>query len=107
MDLQRDICHVRLWLCQKFEQPVYIWVERHYEQSNREIADVTALLSCRHPDKMTPAAKEAFRALGYEIRNSRAAIYGYPLCMRDHSRHEALHAYARIEAALRRRALAD
>ena len=61
---------------------------------------MTAMLSYRQPDEMTPAAQEAFLASGYEIHDAGPKSFGYPSCKRDHSKHEALQTYARIAAAL-------
>lgn len=100
--LEQDICDVTLWLVQKYRLPsVIVWIDRHYVHKDREIADITVMMSPRHPDPLTPAARDAFLALGYEIDHTGADTYGHQFCDRRHSHHEILQAYARIEGALR------
>ncbi|MDO6732459.1 hypothetical protein Q4577_20725 [Marinovum sp. 2_MG-2023] len=100
--LEQDICDVTLWLVQKYRLPsALVWVDRHYVHSGRQIADITVMTSPRHPDPLTPAGRDAFLALGYEIDHPGADTYGHQCCDGRHSQHETLQAYARIEAALR------
>ncbi len=100
--MEQDICDVTLWIQEKFRlSSVHVWVDRHHGHHGREISGVTVLMSPTHPDPMTPAAHEAFLALGYIIEDTGADIYGHPLCDGNHSKHEILQAYARIESALR------
>ena len=100
--LERDICDVTLWLAQKFRVPsALVWIDRHFVHSGREIAGIKVMMSPRHPDPLTPAAREAFLALGYVIEHTGADTYVLPFCNGRHSHHQALQARARIEAALR------
>jgi len=99
--LEQDICDVTLWLVQKYRFPsALVWIDRHYVQCGREIAGITVMTSARHPDPPSPAAREAFLALGYEIKHSGADTYGHQCCDGRHSNHEIIQAYARIEVAL-------
>lgn len=101
--MEQDICDVTLWLRWKFrETSLLLWIGQHYSQRDQEIAEVTVITKPRRPLSLTPAAGDAFLALGYVIENTGADTYGYPLCDGHHSRHEATQAFARIEAALRR-----
>lgn len=98
---EQDICDVTLWMVQKFRVPsAWVWIDRHYVHSGREIAGVTIMMSPRHPDPLTHSAREAFLALGYEIEHTGADTYSLLLCNGHLSHHELLQAYARIEAAL-------
>src|SRR6056297_3690665 len=100
--IEQDICDVTLWLIEKHSlSRVHVWVDRHYIQIGREIAGVTVMTSPRHPTRLTDAAHEAFLALGYTIEDTRADIYGHQFCDGHHSRHDALRAYGRIEAAIK------
>ncbi|WP_375176064.1 hypothetical protein [Pseudooceanicola sp.] len=100
--LEQDICDITLWLVEKFKVPsVHLWVDRHYVHEGRQIAGVTAMMFHRTPNRLTPAAYDAFRALGYEIEDTGADIYAHEICDGKHSRHEALKAFGRIQAALR------
>lgn len=102
LTLYRDICDVTLWLVQKFRVPfVHLWVDRHPFQQGREIACISIMRWQHHLDLMTAAAREAFFALGYQILDTGGVLISSPCCDGGHSRHEALIAYARIEAALR------
>lgn len=101
--VEQDICDVTLWLSEKHNQSrVYVWVDRHYTQAGQEIAGVTVINSPCHLAYMTEEARDAFLALDYRIENTGADLYAYEFCNGHHSRHEAIRAYARIEAALRR-----
>lgn len=101
--MERDICDVTLWLKGKFrETSLLLWIGQHYSQRDKEIAEVTGITKPRRPPSLTPAAREAFFALGYVIENTGADTYGYPPCDGHHSRHETILAFARVEAALRR-----
>lgn len=101
--MEQDICDVTLWLKGKFrETSLLLWIGQHYSQRDQEIAEVTVITKPRRPLSLTPAAREAFFALGYVIENTGADTFGYPHCDSHHSRHEAIQAFARIEAALRR-----
>ncbi len=98
--LEQDICDVTLWLAQKFRvPPALVLIDRHYVHSGREIAGITVMMSPRHLGTLTPAAREAFLALGYEIEHTGADTYGLPFCNGRHSHHEALQACARIDGA--------
>ncbi|MGR3454235.1 hypothetical protein [Pseudooceanicola sp.] len=98
---EQDICDVTLWLQGKFGvRSLHLWVDRHYTQIGHEIAGVTVIARPGPSMLLGPAAKEAFLALGYLIEDTGADIYALQFCNGRHSRHEALHAYARIEAAL-------
>ncbi|WP_422072009.1 hypothetical protein [Tranquillimonas rosea] len=100
--MEQDICDVTLWLREKYRlSRIYVCVDRHYTHMGREMADVTVMMSPRHPDPLTPAARDAFHALGYGIENTGADTYGHQFCDGHHSRHETIQAYARIEIALR------
>ncbi|MCR8827884.1 hypothetical protein [Pseudosulfitobacter koreensis] len=100
--LKLDICDVTLWIRQKFRLPsVHVWVDRHYVHRGKDISGVTVILSPALPDPLTTAAREAFLALGYDIEDTGADIYGHPPCDGFHSRHEAIHAFGRIESVLR------
>ena len=91
-----------LWLIEKHSlSRVHVWVDRHYTQIGREIAAVTVMTSPCHPARLSEAAQEAFLALGYTIEDTRADTYGHQFCDGHHSRHDALRAYGRIEAALK------
>lgn len=99
---ERDICDVTLWLKEKFrETSLILWVDRHHSQRGREIANVVVITAPKRPISLTPAAREAFLALDYVIQKTGADTYGLPLCEGHHSQHDAIRAYARIEAALR------
>lgn len=99
--MEQDICDVTLWLIEKHSlSRVHVWVDRHYTQIGREIAGVTVIASPRHPARLSEAAHEAFLALGYTIEDTRADTYGHQFCDGHHSRHDALRAYGRIEAAI-------
>ncbi len=102
--MEQDICDVTLWLSSKFRQPsLLLWIDRHYFYHGPEIARVTVMLASGRSEPLTQAARNAFLALNYTIKNTGAdTAYGFPLCDGHHSRHEALLAYARIEAALRK-----
>ena len=69
---------------------------------DRELSGVTVIASPWHPDPITSAVVEAFLALGYAIEDAGADVYGYPICDGNHSRHDALRSYARIESTLDR-----
>jgi len=76
MKLQKDICDVGLWLCRAFKMAsAYLRVDPHYDQMEWQAADVVAMMSCTHPDPMTPAARAAFRTLGYDINDAEADRY--------------------------------
>ena len=99
--MEQDICDVTLWLIEKHSlSRVHVWVDRQYTQIGREIAGVTVMTSPRHPAPLTDAAHEAFLALGYTIEDTRADTYGHQFCDGRHSKHDALRAYGRIEAAV-------
>ncbi|WP_108485596.1 hypothetical protein [Oceaniglobus ichthyenteri] len=91
-----------LWLIEKHELPgVHVWVDRHYTQIGREIAGVTVMTSPSHPARLTEAAHEALLALGYTIGDTLADTYGHQFCDGNYSRHDALRAYGRNEAAIK------
>jgi len=101
--LEQDICDVTLWLIEKHNlSRVHVWVDRHYTQIGREIAGVKVMTTPPRQARLADKANEAFLALGYVIEDTRADTYGHQLCDGNHSRHEAIQAYARIEGALRR-----
>jgi hypothetical protein len=103
--LHRDICDVTLWLLQRFRVPfVHLWVDRHPYQRGREIACISVMQWQPHLDLLAAAARKAFLALGYQILDLGDALMPCACCDGGHSRHEALRAYIRIEAALRVRA---
>jgi len=100
-DIEQDICDVTLWLMIKYGlKPCHLWVERHYTQRGHQIARVSVFDPSDHIERWTDAARNAFLALGYDIHDSGADIYGYEFCNGKHSKHEAIRAYARIERAL-------
>jgi hypothetical protein len=102
LTLHRDICDITLWLLQRFRVPfVHLWVDRHPFQQGREIACLSVMQWQQHLDLMTAAAREAFLALGYQILDLGGALIPCACCDGRHSHHEALIAYARIEAAVR------
>lgn len=99
----QDICDVNLRLREKFnETSLILWIERHYSQRDREIAGVKVITEPGRPLSLTPPAREALLTLGFLIENTSADTCGMPLCERHQSRHEALRAFARVEAALRK-----
>ncbi|WP_378213250.1 hypothetical protein U5922_003330 [Aquicoccus sp. G2-2] len=101
--MEQDICDVTLWLKEKSqEHSLLLWIDRQYFYPGPEIADVKVMTVPKHPEPLTAMAREAFLALGYVIEKTGGDTYGYPLCDGQYSRHEALQAFARIEAALRR-----
>ena len=101
--MEQDICDVTLWLKEKSqEHSLLLWIDRHYFYYVPEIDNVQVMTVPRRPEPLTAMAREAFLGLGYVIENTGGDTYGYPLCDGHHSRHEALQACARIEAALRR-----
>ncbi len=101
--MEQDICDVMLWLGSKFRQPSFLlWIDRHYFYHGPEIARVTVIAASGRSEPLIRTASEAFLALDYTIKNTGADTYGFPLCDGYHSKHEALLAYARIEAALHR-----
>jgi len=101
--LAQDICDVTLWVREKFRlSSVHVWIGRHYGHKDRELSGVTVIASPWHPDPITSAVVEAFLALGYAIEDAGADVYGYPICDGNHSRHDALRSYARIESTLDR-----
>ena len=100
--IEQDVCDVTLWILEKFRVPsVHLWVDRHYFHVGRQISGVTAMMFHKHPDQLTPAAREAFLAFGYEINDTGADIYALQFCNGNHSKHEALQAFGRTEAALK------
>lgn len=102
--LEQDICDVTLWLQEKFREPsLRLWIDSHYFYRGRDIASVTVMTAQGRSRSLILAANDAFLALGYVIEKTGADTYGFPPCDGHHSRHEALQAYARIEAALLRR----
>lgn len=104
LTFQQDICDVSMWLVQKFRVPfVHLWVDRHPYQRGREIACISVMQWQHHLDLLTVAAREAFLALGYQILDLEDALMPCACCDGRHSHHEALIAYARIEAELRAR----
>ena len=101
LGLEQHICDVTLWVREKFRlSSVHVCVGRHYGHKDRELSGVTIIASPWHPDPITSAVVEAFLALGYAIEDAGADVYGYPVCDGNHSRHEVLRAFGRIEAAL-------
>lgn len=100
--LEIDIRDVTLWLREKSKRPsLQIWIERRFSQRGKGIASITVFFAPRAPDTLSPAARDAFLALGYDIHHSSGAgTYGYPLCDYEHSHHDILRAYARVESAL-------
>ena len=99
--IEQDICDVTLWLIEKYRLPrVLVWVARHYTQVSREIASVTIVTWPRQRKSLNEVAHEAFLALGYLIEDTGADTYGHKVCEGRHSKHEAIHAFARIEEAL-------
>ncbi|MAJ76639.1 hypothetical protein [Sulfitobacter sp. TMED3] len=100
--MEQDICDVTLWLIEKHSlSRVRIWIDRHYTQFGRKLADLTVVASPSHPARLTDAAHEAFLALGYTIADTGADTYAHPSCFGHHSKHDVLRAYGRIEAAVR------
>lgn len=101
--LAQDICDVTAWLCMKYHVPsVRLWLYRHLRQRGREIAGVHALACHEKPLRALFGAEAAFLAIGYELRDTGGKIFAHPLCESEHSRHEVLRGYARVETALRR-----
>ncbi len=96
-----DICHVTLWLRQKFRLPsAAVLLERHYTQIGREICGMIVVTAPKYSDRLTQAAEEAFLALSYDIEHTGADAYLLPSCNGKHSQHEVLQAYERIETAM-------
>ena len=52
----------------------------------------------KHLNHLTTAVRDAFLALDYEIHDTGADVYALQCCEGNHSRHEALRAFSRIEA---------
>lgn len=99
--LHQDICDISMWLVRKFRVSfVHLWVDRHPFQQGREIACLSVMQWQQHLDLLAAAAREAFLALGYQIQDLGGALIPCACCDGGHSEHEALIAYARIEAAL-------
>lgn len=99
--LEQDICDVTLWIQEKFQlSSVHVWVDRHRGYHGRKISGVFIVATPWHPGPVSLSAYEAFVALGYEIEDTGAEIFAHPLCDGNHSRHEAMQAYRRIETAL-------
>jgi hypothetical protein len=103
MGLEKDICQVTLWLREtQGTDALRLWVLKHEFHMEKQIAtcacytlDVTRSLSL--------LAEEAFLSLGYEIQDTGEDIYPVDPCNQVHSKHDSIHAYARIEAALAHR----
>ena len=101
-DLNQDICDITMWLLEKYPEPyLQLWIECYYAQSNHLIARLLVDVRDERYEAVTQAALEAFMALGYEIIDTGETSYPYPCCDGEHSRHEALKAYARIEREIR------
>ncbi len=100
--MEQEICDVTLWLIEKHSlSRVRIWIDRHYTQIGRKFADLTVVASPSYPARLTEAAHEAFLALGYRIEDTGTDTYAHPSCFGHHSKHDALRAYGRIEAAVK------
>ena len=101
VDVEQDICDVTLWLIEKYRlKSPHVWVDRHSDQTGRQIAGVTVIALADHVGEWTAAAHSAFLAIGYEVHDRGADIFAYQICNGKHSRHDAIKAYARIERAL-------
>lgn len=101
--LAQDICDVTAWLCVKYHVPsIRLWLYRHPWQRGQQITGVHALACHEKPLRILSGAEAAFLAIGYELRDTGGEIFAHPLCELEHSRHQVLRGYARVEAALRR-----
>ena len=100
--LEQDICDVALWVQEKFRlSAVNVWVDRHRQHTGQDISGVFIVATLWHPGPISLSAQETFIALGYTIEDTGEEIIAHPLCDGNHSRHEAMQAYRRIESALR------
>ncbi|QPZ91199.1 hypothetical protein [Thioclava electrotropha] len=100
--LERDICDVKLWLIETYGVvPLHVSVERHFSQADCDLAGVAVMILSSPPPGLIEAAHEAFLALGYVFESWAADIYVHQSTRDQHSRHEAIQAYARVENALR------
>jgi hypothetical protein len=103
--LDQDICDISMWLVEKHQVPfVHLWIDRHHFQREYQIACVTVMAWEKHLDHLTAAARHAFKALDYEIHDSGADVYALECCEGNHSWHDILRAYSRIEAVVRLKA---
>ncbi|WP_165937665.1 hypothetical protein [Antarcticimicrobium sediminis] len=97
--LEQDICDISMWLVEKYRVPfVHLWIDKHHFQHDYQIACVAVMVWEKHLDHLTAAARHAFLALDYEIRDTGADVYALQCCEGNHSRHDALRAFSRIEA---------
>tara|TARA_R100000365_G_C2745066_1_gene73823 strand:+ start:1931 stop:2407 length:477 start_codon:yes stop_codon:yes gene_type:complete len=100
--LEQDICDIWMWLVEKYQVPfLHLWIEKHQFQHDYQIACVAVMALEKHLDHLTTAVRHAFLALDYEIRDTGADVYALQCCEGNHSRHEALRAFSRIEAGIR------
>ena len=100
-EMDQNICDISLWLMVKFQISFApLWIDRHHFQQGRQLARVTVMLWRGYPDLLTPAAQETFVALGYRFVDTGEAVSRCQSCDGIHSSHDALRAYARIEAII-------
>ena len=100
-DMDQNICDISLWLMVKFQISFApLWIDRHHFQQGRQLARVTVMLWRGYPDLLTPAAQETFVALGYRFVDTGEAVCRRQSCDGTHSKHDALRAYACIEAKI-------
>lgn len=99
--LDRDICDLTMWLLEKYPEPfLHLWIDRHYFRDKHLIARLTVDVSDERYEMLTTVAREAFFALGYQIIDTGETTYPYHCCDGNHSRHEVIQAFGRIETAL-------
>lgn len=101
---EQDICDVTVWLRQKYPlSNARLVIYRHYTQHGRQFSHVGVSSACSNTVLLTAQAREAFVALGYSVNDTGGDTYRCPSCNGQHSSHEHLLAYARIERILRHR----
>ena len=100
-ELDRDICDITMWLLEKFREPfLHLWIDRHHFQRNHQIARLFVDASDERYEILTTLANDAFIALGYKIIDTGETTYPYHCCDGNHSMHEVIQAFGRIETAL-------
>ena len=84
-EMDQNICDISLWLMVKFQISFApLWIDRHHFQQGQELARVTV----------------TFVALGYRFVDTGEAVCRRQSCDGTHSKHDALRAYACIEAKI-------
>lgn len=101
---EQDICDVTGWLRQKYPlSNARLVVYRHYTHRGREFAGISVSSVRLAAVPLVAHVFEAFVALGYSIEDTGGDTYRCPSCNGQHSSHENLMAYARIEGILSQR----